>query len=135
MWNKIITIKRTHYREDGTFGVIDDEGEMFALTVELPWKDNQQNVSCIPEGEYDLKRKKSHHFGEVFEVLNVPNRTDVLIHPANTKDDLKGCIGLGEQFEPIGSLDAVLLSRQAVSEFMKRMKGFDYGKLVILKRS
>lgn len=135
MWNKIITIKRTHYRDDGTFGVIDDEGEMFALTVELPWKDNQQNISCIPEGEYDLKRKNSPHFGESFEVLNVPNRTDILIHPANTIEDLKGCIGLGEQFEPIGSLNAVILSRQAVLEFMKRMKGFDYGKLVILKRS
>lgn len=135
MWNKIITIKRTHYRDDGTFGIIDDEGEMFALTVELPWKDNQQNISCIPEGEYDLKRKTSPHFGESFEVLNVPNRTDILIHPANTIEDLKGCIGLGEQFEPIGSLNAVILSRQAVLEFMKRMKGFDYGKLVILKRS
>lgn len=37
-------------------------------TLEPPYKDNQQNISCIPEGRYIVKRHKSPKFGDCFIV-------------------------------------------------------------------
>ena len=128
---KLFTIKRTHSLPDGTFGVMDCEGVPFCLTIELPWKDNKTNISCIPTGEYTCKRVTSPKFGETFEVTGVPSRDHVLVHVANTVSDLLGCIGVGEQFEPIDGKNAVVMSKNAFWEFMKKCSGIDEFKLVI----
>lgn len=64
-------------------------------TLELPWHDNQTNISCIPEGTYKVQIHNSPRFGNCLKVLNVPNRTDILIHSGNTDKDTKGCILIG----------------------------------------
>lgn len=131
---KVFTIKRTHYHAQGTFGVIDDEGTPFALTVEKEWKDNKPLISCIPVGEYQCSKIWSpKHQSDVFEVTNVPNRTKVEIHIANTEDDLEGCIGIGEEFGSLNGKLAVLGSARGYAEFITRV-GDDTGfKLVILE--
>ena len=63
-------------------------------TIELPWLQNQRNVSCIPEGRYELRKRFIKKFGLHLLVVDVPaDRSWILIHPANdTKTQLKGCI-------------------------------------------
>ena len=135
---KIITIRRVYYYpEDGTFGIIDDDGTIFGLTVELSWKQNQKKISCIPDGEYVCKRIQSPTFGNTFEVTNVPNRTEILFHIANTVLDLEGCIGIGENFNSYKSKVAVLGSGnrpgEGFLEFKSRLSGHNEFKLVIEK--
>lgn len=62
-------------------------------TIELPWLQNQRNVSCIPEGRYELRKRFIKKFGLHLLVVDVPDRNWILIHPANdAKTQLKGCI-------------------------------------------
>lgn len=131
---KIITIKRVAYRQDGTYGVIFDEGDLpFALTLERKWLNNKKGESCIPEGEYSCKRVVSPKFGDTFEVQNVPNRSEILFHKGNIEDDSHGCILIGEQFDPIKDRYGVLASREGFEEFKERLAGHDEFKLIILK--
>ena len=64
-------------------------------TLELPWKDNSKQQSCIPVGEYDVIKRVSAKFGNHFHILNVPNRDYILIHSANYVRQLLGCIAVG----------------------------------------
>ncbi|MFZ2906265.1 MAG: DUF5675 family protein [Cyclobacteriaceae bacterium] len=62
-------------------------------TIELPWLQNQRNVSCIPEGRYELKLRTTAKRGQHLMVLNVKGRNGILIHPANDAlKELRGCI-------------------------------------------
>jgi len=84
---------RTYHRE-GTNGVLVIHGNTVVFTIELPWKDNQHNISCIPEGRYEIRERWVEKFGTHFILLNVPDRTYILIHPAtDALKQLKGCIG------------------------------------------
>ncbi len=81
------------YLERATNGVLYSGNEKLGYTIELPWKDNAKQVSCIPEGRYRLVRRKSKKYGDHFLVKDVPNRQLILIHPANDAvKELKGCI-------------------------------------------
>ena len=78
----------------------------------------------IPAGSYTVKRRKhgriferynelyGHEF--VWEVMNVPNFTDVLIHIGNTHKDTAGCLCLNSGMmiqsssgEPVGQSSSV----------------------------
>ncbi len=62
-------------------------------TIELPWLQNQRNVSCIPEGRYELRKRFIKKFGLHLLVVDVQDRSWILIHPVNdAKTQLKGCI-------------------------------------------
>lgn len=61
-------------------------------TLELPWKDNQKQISCIPTGTYKVKKRTSQKYKEHFHVLGVPGRSYILIHHGNYYDDILGCI-------------------------------------------
>jgi hypothetical protein len=77
----------------GTNGKIHFQSRLMMYSIELPWKDNQTGVSCIPEGKYELIKRYNEKFGRHLQVLNVPQREDILIHPANDAlKELKGCI-------------------------------------------
>lgn len=83
---------RTYY-PNGTNGEIFLEGNKVCSTIELPWKNNEAQVSCIPEGIYELKKRYSKKFGAHYLLLNVPKRSLILVHPANdAMKELKGCI-------------------------------------------
>lgn len=81
---------------------------LIAKTMELPWKENKNNVSCIPEGIYVVK-KMAPGFGRdygYFRFMSVPKRginkvlgmSTILIHRITYVKDLKGCIGVGGRF-------------------------------------
>ncbi|HKV74593.1 MAG TPA: DUF5675 family protein [Gemmatimonadales bacterium] len=104
----------------GTFGrfVIPDGSTLYSL--ELPWKNNAPQVSCIPAGHYDLQRRYSNsHHCEVFEIMAVPDRTDVEIHWGNWIKDTLGCVlvGLGRKN------DMITDSKAAFDRFMAAMAG------------
>jgi len=81
------------YHPDGTNGRILFEGRLLVYTIELPWKNNRAGVSCISEGNYELVKRWSPKFGRHLQILNVPGRECILIHPANEAlCELKGCI-------------------------------------------
>ena len=75
-------------------------GEEFCDTLELPWKQNQRNISCIPAGEYDarLRLPRESATREYIHLLikDVPNRSYILVHIGNTTSDTQGCILVGQ---------------------------------------
>jgi hypothetical protein len=84
-----------------TIGELLVEGLHFCWTLELPWKGNEHDVSCIPVGTYRVQMLPSDHFKRLMpHVQNVPGRTAVEIHPANKVTDLLGCIGVGDTRGP-----------------------------------
>ena len=87
-----LVLWRTYY-PSGTNGDILFNGLKLCCSIELPWKDNQQRISCIPEGKYELEKRYSLRFKWHLLLKNVPGRDLILIHPANDAfRELKGCI-------------------------------------------
>ncbi|WP_396186186.1 DUF5675 family protein [Flavobacterium sp.] len=88
----VLELSRTYF-PDGTNGKLECEGKFICHTIELPWKKNETKVSCIPEGEYFIKKRYSNKFKWHLEIVNVKNRSLILFHPANNAlRELKGCI-------------------------------------------
>lgn len=123
-----IVLTRT-YSPTETLGVWKfPDGTVF-YTVELPDKHNEPQVSCIPEGTYTLKQRVSGivsrttkgKYTSGWEVTNVPNRTYIMVHIANTVNDLNGCIGVGSAHGRVGGLMGVVNSRAAFDQLMKKM--------------
>lgn len=81
------------YFPDGTNGELFFEGKKICGTIELPWKENQKRVSCIPEGIYRVRKRFSPKFKWHLEIFKVRNRDLILFHPANDAlKELNGCI-------------------------------------------
>ena len=78
----VIFLTRTYF-PDGTNGKLECEGSLICNTIELPWKRNEAKVSCIPEGEYILRKRYSKKFRWHIEVADVESRSFILFHPAN----------------------------------------------------
>ena len=90
------------YQPDKTTGIwtLPDGTEI--PTLERPWLNNQVMISCIPPGIYKFKRD---HFGkhQWFSILDVPNRTNIEIHPGSKVEHSNGCILMSRE-----SLDKML---------------------------
>lgn len=107
----MVLILKRNYFPDGTNGKLECEGKTICNTIELPWKNNERKVSCVPEGKYFLEKRYSAKFKWHIEVKNVANRSDILFHPANNAmQELNGCIA------PVTKLSGAglgLMSRKA----------------------
>lgn len=118
-----VHLERFCYHPEGTLGVVTVGSERF-YSIERPWLDNAANVSCIPEGTYQTGWRESPRFGETWIIKDVPDRTFILIHPANYPKDVQGCIGLGMQL--MGDRVAVGRSRDALKLFESATKGVEW---------
>ena len=79
------------YLKDRTDGVmIMPDGEALP-TLEPPWRDNEVGVSCIPEGMYRVRRDTTGRF-QYYEVMDVPNRTEIEMHRGTKPSHSQGCI-------------------------------------------
>ena len=88
----VLLLTRTYFPY-GTNGKLECEGKLICNTIELPWKNNETRVSCIPEGNYFIKKRYSQKFQWHLEIENVQNRSLILFHPANNAlQELNGCI-------------------------------------------
>lgn len=118
----------------GTLIYVNGKNLFECKTLELPWKDNQSNISCIPMGEYLCELRYSPSFKKMlYEIKDVPQRTEILLHGASFYTDLKGCVSVGNQLKDLngdGKLD-VMASQATLQEFMELTGGKPF-KLVIL---
>ena len=88
----VLELTRTYF-PNGTNGKLECKGKSICNTIELPWRENETRVSCIPEGKYFIKKRYSQKFQWHLEVLDVKNRSLILFHPANNALlELNGCI-------------------------------------------
>jgi hypothetical protein len=111
----VLILKRNYFPE-GTNGKLTCEGKLICNTIELPWKNNEKRVSCIPEGKYFLEKRYSTKLKRHIEVKNVANRSYILFHPANNAlQELNGCIA------PVTKLSGAglgLMSRMAFTTLL-----------------
>ena len=81
------------YHPNGTNGKLCHKGKLQCYTIELPWRNNAQKISCIPEGKYRIRMRYSIKHKQHLRLEGVSGRDLILVHPANiAEDELKGCI-------------------------------------------
>lgn len=119
-----IILRRDAHRDDGTFGVLMRDAEILCVTCEDPWNDNQAGISCIPPGEYECEPYSSAKYPDVWQVMDVPGRSLILIHQGNTEDDTRGCILVGESFGHIQGKMAVLNSRKTLTKLKTELPDY-----------
>lgn len=106
----------------GKLVIYDELKECFTCkTLELSWKENKRNISCIPRGEYRAVIRFSEKHGEHFTIEDVEGREYVLIHAANYHYQLRGCISVGKTYVDInkdGELD-VCSSRDTMDSLLE----------------
>jgi hypothetical protein len=125
-----------------TYGVLIHGGTPFAVTLERPWRDNRRGESCIPAGAYralrcrrspDYGYKDSPRFGDTFQVMDVPGRSEILFHRGNLEDDTHGCILVGESFNPVLGRPGITASQQGFDEFLSLLRHVDEFRLDIIE--
>ena len=100
---------RDTFSKNSVIGELFINGERICDTLENPWKDNQRNISCIPEGEYPVRLRLARESASRdylhLLVQEVPNRDWILFHIGNTAKDTSGCIlvGLGTQQDVVNN--------------------------------
>jgi len=78
-------------------------------TVERPWLQNQNRVSCIPPGTYNFIKSKANNNPKLKDVLrltNPPFRNGILVHVGTKPTDSEGCI-LPTQLDGTNSTSAM----------------------------
>ena len=100
---------RDTFSKNSVIGELFINGERICDTLENAWKNNQRNISCIPEGEYPVRLRLARESGSRdylhLLVQEVPNRDWILFHRGNTAKDTSGCIlvGLGSQQDVVNN--------------------------------
>ena len=126
-----VAIHRGPSTDQGTFGTLVTDSGFNCRTGELPWRDNQPNLSCVRKGVYPcVWRYSVAHQRSCYHVEGVPERTGVEIHVANFCGDvvkkfnsqLLGCIALGFRVGLLGGQQALLRSESALLAFESDLK-------------
>jgi len=104
-------------------------------SLELPWRDNKKGVSCMPSGTYPLIFEYSNKFKmKLWEVKNVPNRSECKFHSANFVFQLNGCCATGLHYADLNDdnvLD-VTDSRKALKMLHESLSGSTSAVLTII---
>lgn len=82
---------------EGKLEVYNAQGRILKTykTIERPWLQNQNKISCIPPGTYNFSKSKAYNnpkLGEVLRISNPPFRNGVLVHVGTKPTDSEGCI-------------------------------------------
>lgn len=118
----------------GTFGRLFVPGYS-CYTVERPWLENRPWVSCIPCGTYGVEAQRYNRGGyETCGLMDVPNRTHILIHRGNLPTDVQGCIAVGTDVGCVNGKWAVTGSAAAFEELWAVVEALLPGTLEIMKR-
>ena len=94
-----VTILRDKSSAKQTLGELtlckDGKSIFTCKTLELPWLDNANRISCIPAATYKAIIRETSDRGKHFHVKDVPKRTWILVHSGNYFSDILGCILVG----------------------------------------
>ena len=140
MGKAIVTIVRHQIGRKQSIGIctVQDQcgNELLRLySLERGWRNNQRSVSCISVGKYPLVLEFSAKFQtELWEIKNVPNRSECKFHSANYWNQLNGCVSLGLDQADIngdGLLDNTS-SRKAMAKFHEVMSKFSSAELRVI---
>jgi hypothetical protein len=106
MTHPVYKLRRIKQDSVATLGKMFDESHQFlCATLESPWRANfsdnpktkQNESSCIPEGKYLCRKFHGVKFQDVWELLDVPGRKNILIHQGNFPSNTHGCILVGKK--------------------------------------
>ncbi len=126
-----LTLDRDDQDDIRTLGTIRNAADNSVVvpdTLELPWRDNHKDTSCIPEGTYLCKLKFSPEHGiNLYWITDVEGRDDVEIHWGNFPANTKGCVLVGQSREQ----DAIDHSKDAFGAFMTFLAGVEEFTLVV----
>ena len=104
--------------------LFEDYGDVAFHTLELPWQNNEKNISCIPPGDYKvdfMAESGTGKYKKIWWIRNVSGRSEILIHNGNFSRNTKGCILIGCRAGYIHNEPAVLNSKAALGQFYKIM--------------
>lgn len=97
---------------------LSDPGMKLYRTLELPYRNNLNEISAIPKGRYRGAVRTDGTLGWRIELEGVPDgRKFIQIHPGNTPDEIRGCILLGTSTNKDTCM--VLNSKLARDDLMK----------------
>jgi hypothetical protein len=118
-----MTSTRKETGDEGTFSLLESEALEMHIG-ELPWRNNERRISCIPSGIYLCKPHISPKFGKCFWLQDVPGRSEILIHVANWmgskesgfKSDLLGCLAIGmKMVKDVGPNDQDMIQQSKIA--------------------
>ena len=123
-------------QSSGTIVVLGDKNfPLYAsLGLERGWRNNQSNVSCIPIGVYSVKLEWSPRFNTMlWEIKDVPNRSECKFHSANYWKQLNGCVAPGLKYKRINNDNYrdVTNSKNSLKAFHDALKPYTKAILII----
>ena len=126
----MLTIERL-YLPYGTPGIAAVDGELICPTLELPWKDNKNDISCIPAGTYQCEKAMYHPRPTptnphpkpylAIKVNNVQGRTGIWAHVGNYLSQILGCILPGVEVSYSAKDAAAHNSRLALEKLLAKL--------------
>jgi hypothetical protein len=116
-------LKRRETSSHGTLGILTID-DWACFTLELPWRDNRPQISCIPDGDYFVNPWNSIRWPNSYHVTGVNGRSAILTHTGNLAADtsvglkthVHGCILVGKRHGWLNKQRAVLYSAVAMNE-------------------
>lgn len=133
---KRLLLMRLQKLDDRTLGRLivfnGTEIEEIFTTLELPWRNNERNNSCILSGYYTVDPRESPRFGKHLIINNTSPREAVLLHVGNSPSNSSGCVLVGTGF---GDFDKD--GRREITESKRAMRRLvelvtDTAELIIL---
>ena len=110
-------------------------GTWSAHTLELPWRNNIPNLSCISAGTYSLRlvktRKPIGGRSHLYLIENVPQRSGILAHAGTFagnkekgfKTSVLGCVLIGYRVGTYQNQRAIFDTRRAIGDFNNILAG------------
>lgn len=99
-----------------------------SIAIERGDRNNQRMVSRVPADIYPLVMEESEKFGrKLWELKEVPGRSECKIHSANYWHELNGCIAPGKSLKDMdwdGYYD-LTNSGPTLNEFHRALKGIE----------
>jgi len=103
-------------------------GKEIARTLELPWKDNKNDISRVPAGRYAGTVRDDGARGWRIELKDVPGRENIQLHIGNFPRETTGCVLVGKGIGASAGTCAVSQSSAALADIRAAMaKASDNG--------
>ena len=116
-----LVLDREIFTDQSIIGRLYLNEEYVCDTLENPYINNERNVSCIPEGKYNVRlrtpRESATRDYLHLIVQEVPDRSFILFHRGNKPEHTQGCILVGFNNEQ----DFVSKSKYAMDFLMRRI--------------